>query len=210
MAKLYFHYASMNAGKSARLLTDAYNYQERGMKVAIFKPMADTRTLHMVSSRIGLNASCELISPSMDLFWDIQRRENISCVFVDEAQFLSKRNVSDLCRVVDELNIPVMAYGLRTDFQLNLFEGSYWLLAWADEIRELRGMCHCGRKATTVARIDAQGNFVTEGAQVEIGAEDKYVSLCRKHYHEKVLDRDANNRYGVVIKKETTYEPYLS
>ena len=190
MAKLYYHYASMNAGKSARLLTDAHNYKERGMRVVIYKPAIDTRTSNTVSSRIGLNEKCELIAPDMDLFWDIQHRNKISCIFVDEAQFLSKKNVFDLCRVVDELEIPVMCYGLRTDFQLNLFEGSYWLLAWADEIRELRGMCHCGRKATTVARIDAQGNFVTEGEQVEIGAEDKYVSLCRRHYHEKLLDKN--------------------
>lgn len=188
MAKLYFHYASMNAGKSARLLTDAYNYKERGMNVAIFKPLADTRTMHTVTSRIGLQSTCDIITPRCNLFWEIQRRDNIACVFVDEAQFLSKENVFDLCRVVDELNIPVMCYGLRTDFQLNLFEGSYWLLAWADEIRELRGVCHCGKKATTVARIDSEGNFVTEGAQVVIGAEDTYVSLCRKHYREKVVD----------------------
>lgn len=191
MAKLYFHYASMNAGKSARLLTDAYNYKERGMRVLLYKPAIDTREKRsVIASRVGLKEGCQLIQPDMDLFTDIGLRHGfISCVFVDEAQFLSKQNVFDLARVVDELNIPVMTYGLRTDFQLNLFEGSQWLMSLADEIRELRGVCHCGKKATTVARIDAQGNFVTEGAQVEIGAEDKYVSLCRKHYHEKVLDK---------------------
>lgn len=190
MAKLYFHYASMNAGKSARLLTDAYNYQERGMRILMYKPAIDTREgKQSISSRIGLEATCTMITPDMDLYYDIHNNhfysdseKLVSCVFVDEAQFLSRKNVMDLCRVVDELDIPVMTYGLRTDFQLNLFEGSYMLLALADEIRELRGVCHCGKKATTVARIDANGKFVANGDQIEIGAEDKYVSLCRKHY----------------------------
>lgn len=147
MAKLYFHYASMNAGKSARLLTDAYNYQERGMRILMYKPAIDTREgKQSISSRIGLEATCTMITPDMDLYYDVHNNhfysdseKLVSCVFVDEAQFLSRKNVMDLCRVVDELDIPVMTYGLRTDFQLNLFEGSYMLLALADEIRELRG-----------------------------------------------------------------------
>jgi len=183
VAKLYFHYASMNAGKSASLLKDSNNYNEQGFLTLLYKPAIDTRTLGTIASRMGIEAGCNLIHPGFDLFADIEQHAGtVKCVFVDEAQFLSQDNVLDLCRVVDELEIPVMTYGLRTDFTGRMFEGSTWLMAWADELRELRGVCHCGAAARFVARVDSEGKMVWTGDQVEIGGNDRYVSLCRKHY----------------------------
>lgn len=186
MAQLYFVYASMNAGKSADLLKASYNYTERGMHTLIMKPSVDTRDSSTeVVSRIGLRADASPIDPEMDIleyfkFRNAQRP--LSCVFIDEAQFLEPEQVLQLCQIVDQYDVPVMAYGLRTDFRGELFAGSKALMSCADKLMELKGMCHCGRKATFVARIDAEGNAVQDGPVVEIGSEDRYVSLCRKHW----------------------------
>ena len=188
MAQLYFVYASMNSGKSASLLTAAHNYKERGMGTLILKPAVDDRdSASEVVSRIGLRQDANIVTPDMDIlefFKWAQTQRDIHCVFVDEAQFLSARHVGELARIVDLYNVPVMCYGLRTDFRGELFEGSKTLLAIADKLVELKGVCHCGRKATMVARIDENGNAVRDGEVVEIGGNDKYVSLCRKHWFE--------------------------
>jgi thymidine kinase len=186
MAKLYFHYATMNAGKSTMLLQASYNYRERGMRTAIFIAALDDRAgKGRVSSRIGLSSDAIPFGGSEDLFSmisDMHAAEPIACVFVDEAQFLSAEQAWQLARVSDRIGIPVMAYGLRTDFQGKLFPGSLELLAIADELREVRTICHCGRKATMVVRVDAEGEVIREGAQVEVGGNEKYVSLCRRHW----------------------------
>jgi len=190
MAKLYFHYATMNAGKSTMLLQASYNYRERGMRTAIFIAALDDRAgKGRVASRIGLSSDAIPFGQSDDLFSAIEAmhgEEPIACVFVDEAQFLSTEQVWQLARVSDRIGIPVMAYGLRTDFQGKLFPGSLELLAIADELREVRTICFCGRKATMVVRLDAEGNLVREGAQVDVGGNEKYVSLCRRHWEEQM------------------------
>ena len=190
MAKLYFYYSAMNAGKTTTLLQSAYNYRERGMRTAIFTAALDDRAGQgKVASRIGLSSDAIPFSSSDDLFETIKEmhvREPLACVFVDEAQFLTSEQVWQLARVSDHVGIPVMAYGLRTDFQGKLFPGSLELLAIADELREVRTICFCGRKATMVVRLDAEGNLVREGAQVEVGGNEKYVSLCRRHWEEKM------------------------
>ena len=189
MAKLYFYYSSMNAGKSTALLQSSYNYQERGMKTLVMAPILDDRYgVGRVTSRIGLESPAQSFSDDDNLFEIIDEKrkvEPIDCVLIDECQFLTKSQVFDLGRVTDELNIPVLAYGLRTDFQGEPFEGSKYLLAWADNLKELKAICHCGSKATMVVRQDSTGNTVREGAQVEIGGNDRYVSLCRKHFKEQ-------------------------
>ena len=188
MAKLYFSYATMNAGKSTLLLQASYNYQERGMRTAIFIAAFDDRAGQgRISSRIGLTSDAIAFDRSDDLYRHIEELNAdgsgaIACVFVDEAQFLSEEQVWQLARVADRLSIPVMAYGLRTDFQGKLFPGSRALLAIADEMREVRTICHCGRKATMVVRLGADGKVAKSGAQVEIGGNDKYVSYCRRHW----------------------------
>jgi thymidine kinase len=188
MAKLYFHYATMNAGKSTMLLQASYNYRERGMRTAIFIAALDDRAgKGRVSSRIGLSSDAIPFGTADDLFSTISEMhavEPIACVFVDEAQFLSAEQAWQLARVSDRIGIPVMAYGLRTDFQGKLFPGSLELLAIADELREVRTICHCGRKATMVVRVDAAGEVIREGAQVEVGGNEKYVSLCRRHWED--------------------------
>ncbi|WQN06413.1 thymidine kinase [Escherichia phage vB-Eco-KMB43] len=192
MAQLYFYYASMNAGKSTSLLQSAYNYTERDMRVLILKPAIDNRDSESeVVSRIGLSAPAITFTKSDDLF-DLVYRESLGkrrpdrwrpdAVFVDEAQFMTKEHVLGLCALVDDANIPVLCYGLRTDFQGNLFEGSTALMAFADKLVEMKGICHCGKKATMVLRVDKDGNVIRDGAQIEVGAEDKYVSVCRKHF----------------------------
>jgi len=190
MAKLYFHYATMNAGKSTMLLQASYNYRERGMRTVIFIAALDDRAgKGKVASRIGLSSEAIPFSAADDLFAQIETMhadDPITCVFIDEAQFLSAEQVWQLARVSDRIGIPVMAYGLRTDFQGKLFPGSHELLAIADELREVRTICHCGRKATMVVRVDGKGVVVREGAQVEVGGNDKYVSLCRRHWEEKM------------------------
>jgi thymidine kinase len=186
MAKVYFYYSAMNAGKSTLLLQSSYNYRERGMHTVIFTPALDTRSgLGRVRSRIGLEAEAVAFAPSDDLLGQIRSAANdtpLSCVLVDEAQFLTEAQVRQLTDVADVLNIPVLCYGLRTDFQGNLFEGSRCLLAWADELSEIKTICHCGRKATMVLRLDAMGQALKEGSQVEIGGNERYVSVCRRHF----------------------------
>ncbi len=190
MAKLYFSYAAMNAGKSTLLLQASYNYQERGMKTVILIAAFDDRAgKGRVSSRIGLTSEAIPFYGEDDLFVLVEkllREEEIACVFVDEAQFLQPEQVWQLAHVADRLHIPVMTYGLRTDFQGKLFPGSQELLAIADELREVRTICHCGRKATMVARLDADGRIIKEGAQVDVGGDEKYVSFCRIHWEEKM------------------------
>ncbi|WP_439616104.1 thymidine kinase [Shinella sp.] len=188
MAKLYFSYATMNAGKSTLLLQASYNYRERGMRTAIFIASFDDRAGQgRISSRIGLTSDAIAFDRTDDLYRHIEQLNGdgegeIACVFVDEAQFLSEEQVWQLARAADRLHIPIMAYGLRTDFQGKLFPGSQALLAIADELREVRTICHCGRKATMVVRLGADGKVAREGAQVEIGGNDKYVSYCRRHW----------------------------
>jgi thymidine kinase len=193
MAKLYFYYSSMNAGKSTTLLQSSYNYGERGMQTAILQPEIDTRFgVGKVASRIGIEANAITFTTADNLLSLIERMHNAStlhCIFVDEAQFLTKQQVRQLSDVCDSFDIPVMAYGLRTDFQGNLFEGSQQLLAWADSLCEIKTICHCGRKATMVLRIDASGQAIKDGQQVQIGGNERYMSVCRKHFKQGMAVR---------------------
>ena len=185
MAKLYFYYSTMNAGKSTALLQAAHNYGERGMRTLVYTAQLDDRAGGRVHSRIGISAEARRFSPADDLRAQVaaeQAREPLACVLVDEAQFLTAAHVRQLARVVDELDVPVLCYGLRTDFLGRLFEGSAQLLAWADNLVELKTVCHCGAKATMVVRVRDDGRVEREGAQVEIGGNDRYVSLCRRHF----------------------------
>ena len=189
MAKLYFNYSSMNAGKSTMLLQDNHNYIERGMKPRIYTSDLDNRFGEgEIVSRIGLKAKSNIFTSKTDIYKDVLNFHNnsiVDCVLIDEAQFLTQNQVIQLGKVVDELDIPVLAFGIRTDFQGNLFEGSKYLLAWADNLKEIKTVCHCGRKATMVLRLNAKGEVVSDGTQIEIGGEEKYVSVCRKHFIEK-------------------------
>lgn len=187
MAKLYFYYAAMNAGKSTVLLQSSHNYRERGMNTLLLTPAIDTRYQYgTVSSRIGLSEPALAFQSEDDLFAlvnaDIQSGTQYACVLIDEAQFLTRIQVHQLTMIADELSIPVLAYGLRTDFRGELFPGSQHLLAWADELVELKTICHCGRKATMNMRINANGQVIREGEQVFIGGNDNYVSTCRLHF----------------------------
>jgi thymidine kinase len=188
MAKLYFYYSSMNAGKSTSLLQSSYNYKERGMNTLVLAPQLDNRFgVGKVASRIGIETDATTFTNDTDLFELVESttdREPLHCVLIDEAQFLTRDQVFQLTEVTDELHIPVLAYGLRTDFQGEPFDGSKYLLAWADTLKELKAICHCGTKATMVLRLDAEGKAVTEGSQVEIGGNDRYISMCRKHFKE--------------------------
>ncbi len=188
MAKLYFNYAAMNAGKSTTLLQAAFNYRERGMEVLEFTAAIDNRAdAGVIASRIGLSKDVAVFEAKTDLFEAVAnhiKTHHIACVLVDEAQFLTEAQVMQLAHAVDEFSIPVMCYGLRTDFRGELFEGSARLLAIADEIRELKTICHCGRKATMNLRIDAAGDAVTSGEKIEIGGNDRYIPLCRMHFYE--------------------------
>jgi len=187
MAKLYFYYSAMNAGKTTLLLQSAHNYAERGMRTLILTPRLDDRYgVGRVQSRIGLKAEARAFERGADLYRlceaDVYANGPLHCVLVDEAQFLGKSQVWQLTEIVDRLNVPVMAYGLRTDFRGELFEGSQYLLAWADTLTEVKTICHTGRKATMVVRVDEQGRAVTEGPQVEIGGNDRYVSVTRAEF----------------------------
>lgn len=188
MAKLYFSYAAMNAGKSTILLQASHNYRERGMHTLLFtSALYADDPAGAISSRLGVSSGAELYAAGDDLYATIARGHGeraVSCVFVDEAQFLTPEQVWQLARVTDRLRIPVLCYGLRTDFQGKLFPGSAELLAIADSLREVRTICHCGAKATMVARQDASGATTTEGAQIDI-EKSVYVSLCRKHWEEE-------------------------
>ena len=187
MAKLYFYYSAMNAGKTTTLLQSAHNYRERGMRVAILTPRLDDRAGGgIVASRIGLSAQGAAFDRDDDLKarvdGDIEAHGKLDCVLVDEAQFLGKAQVWQLSEVVDALGIPVLCYGLRTDFRGELFQGSQYLLAWADEIQEIKTICHSGRKATMTVRVDAQGRMVQDGPQVEIGGNERYLSVSRAEF----------------------------
>ena len=186
MAQLYFYYSAMNAGKSTSLLQSAYNYQERGMTVAIYTAALDNRFgLGKVSSRIGLAMDAHIFNAGFNFVSHVQQLKaqgTLDCVLIDEAQFLSKAQVRQLTDIVDELNIPVLAFGLRTDFLGETFAGSEALLAWADKLIELKTICHCGRKANFVVRLDENGNAATAGSQVQIGGNESYVSMCRAHF----------------------------
>jgi len=189
MAKLYFYYSSMNAGKSTALLQSSYNYKERGMNTLVLAPMLDDRYGEAkVTSRIGIDATATVFRYDDDLYAlveSLHADDELHCVLIDEAQFLTRAQVFGLSDVTDKLNIPVLAYGLRTDFQGEPFEGSKYLLAWSDNLKELKAICHCGSKATMVLRLDSSGKAVTEGSQVEIGGNDRYISTCRKHFKEE-------------------------
>lgn len=185
MAKLYFNYSTMNAGKSTALLQVAHNYAERGMRTLLFSALPGERGIGKISSRIGIAADARRFDEATD-FWETCVPEKPHCVLVDEAQFLTKDQVRQLARVVDEANIPVMCYGIRTDFRGELFPGSAALLAWADSLAELKTICSCGRKATMVVRVSPAGAVERQGAQVELGGNDRYVSLCRKHFTESM------------------------
>ena len=188
MAQMYFYYSAMNAGKSTVLLQSSYNYQERGMRTIVLTPRLDDRFGEgTVASRIGLDAPARSFDNGDDLLTYVSsehKQEKVACVFVDEAQFLTDLQVDQLTEVCDSLNIPVLAYGLRTDFQGNLFPGSARLLAVADNFVEIKTICHCGRKATMVLRIGEDGKAVSDGAQIEIGGNERYVSVCRRHFKE--------------------------
>lgn len=184
MAKMYFRYGAMSSSKTANALMVKYNYGERGQNALLVKPAIDVRDgVRTVKSRCGLSSECVLFH-EMDIA--AIKRGDYDCIIVDEAQFLSKDEVQLLTDIVDEYNVPVICYGLRTDFQGNFFEGSHWLMAWADTIEEIKTICWCGRKATMVARV-VDGKFVKSGEQILVGGDDMYVSLCRRHYNEGSL-----------------------
>jgi len=193
VAKLYFYYSSMNAGKSTALLQSSYNYRERDMNTLILVPELDDRYgIGKVTSRIGIESDATTFARSDDLLALVRTRgeaQPLHCVLVDEAQFLTKPQVHQLGEVCDCDDIPVLAYGLRTDFRGEPFEGSQYLLAWADNLKEIKAICHCGAKATMVVRADGSGRALMEGAQVEIGGDERYVSLCRAHFKDSFADR---------------------
>ena len=192
MAKLYFHYSTMNAGKSTVLLQASHNYIERGMQTYLLTAQLDNRAgAGRIASRIGIGTPADTFAADEDLFAKIAARLDAApcaCVFVDEAQFLSRAQVWQLARAVDDLSVPIMCYGLRVDFLGDLFDGSAALLALADEMREVRTICHCGKKATMVVRRGPDGQALREGAQVQIGGNETYVSLCRRHWREEMGD----------------------
>lgn len=190
MAKLHFYYSAMNAGKSTVLLQSDYNYKERGMDTLLFIPQFDTRYgLGKITSRIGLQADAVAFDCNFNLFEHakdiLKSNDNLKCVLVDEAQFLTKAQVGQLSDITDDLNIPVLAYGLRTDFLGEPFEGSKYLLAHADTIIEIKTICHCGKKATMNLRMDKDGKVTMQGDQIEIGGNDRYIAVCRRHFKDK-------------------------
>jgi len=189
MAKLHFYYSAMNAGKSTILLQSAYNYNERGMDTLLFAPRtADRYGEGLIASRIGLQSHAISFDDDFNLFECVEQKlkenSNIRCVLVDEIHFLKKHHIEEMSDIAIKLNLPVLAYGLRSDFRGEPFEASQYLLAWAEEIVEVKTICHCGRKATMNMRIDKEGNKVTEGAQLEVGGNDRYVAVCRRHFLE--------------------------
>lgn len=193
MAQLYYRYSTMNAGKSIELIKVAYNYEERNKRVLVLVPAVDDRHgKGVISSRIGLKREAEIVEDGtniLELFIAEDAKKNIDCVLVDECQFLQKHHVQELAEIVDSFDVPVLAYGLKNDFRNELFEGSYYMLVYADKIEEIKTICWCGRKATMVARV-VNGEFVKQGEQVMVGGDDMYVSLCRKHYNDGRLGMD--------------------
>lgn len=197
MAKLYFYYSAMNAGKTTTLLQSEYNYRERGMKTILFTPLIDDRyKLGTITSRIGLKAKATSYDNSFNFYEYIEdqlkNQENLKCILVDEAQFLSKEQVLQLSDVADFLKLPVLTYGLRSDFLGEPFEGSKYLLTMAEELNEIKTICHCGRKATMNARMDQDGKILRHGQQVEIGGNEKYISLCHRHFKQGITETDKN------------------
>lgn len=192
MAKLYFHYSTMNAGKSTLLLQASHNYREGGMDTYLITAQLDDRLGEgRIGSRIGIGEVADTFCETEDMFAKISARLQsgpVACIFIDEAQFLTQDQVWQLTRVVDDLGVPVMCYGLRVDFQGRLFSGSSALLAWADEMREVRTICHCGKKATMVIRRGADGQAMKDGDQVVIGGNETYQSLCRRHWRQAIGD----------------------
>ncbi len=189
MAKLHFYYSAMNAGKTTTLLQSSYNYIERGMETLLFIPKIDTRVAEgTIASRIGLESPAISFDEIFDFFTFTRQKKDslpkLTCILIDEAQFLKKEQVEQLCRIVDELKLPVLAYGLRSDFRGEPFEGSKYLLTWAEDLIEIKTICHCGKKATMNQRVDQNGRPVRDGAQIEIGGNERYISLCRKHFIE--------------------------
>ena len=197
MAQLYYRYSTMNAGKSIELIKVAYNYEERGKRVLVFTPSIDDRSgVGIVSSRIGIQRDALPISDDtnlLEVFMKENARETVDCVLVDECQFLRKHHIQELVEIVDSCDVPVLAYGLKNDFRNELFEGSYYMLIYADKIEEIKTICWCGRKATMVARV-VDGKFVKEGQQIVVGGLDMYVSLCRKHYNDGRLGPEFDNK----------------
>ncbi|MBA2934776.1 thymidine kinase [Sphingomonas sp. CGMCC 1.13654] len=190
MAKLYFYYSAMNAGKSTQLLQSAFNYAERGMRTLLFTAGVHDRGGHgVIDSRIGLKAEATPFDTATDLHAEVSDARQggaVGCVLIDEAQFLTRAQALQLARVCDEMGVPVLCYGLRTDFRAELFEGSAALLALADILSEIKTVCNCGRKATMNLRIDEHGNAITVGDQIGIGGNDRYIALCRRHYMERI------------------------
>ena len=193
MAQLYYRYSTMNAGKSIELIKVAYNYEERGQRVMTLLPAIDDRYgVGVITSRIGIQREAMLVKDDtniLELFLAEKEKGEIDCVLIDECQFLRKHHVEELIEIVDTFNVPVMAYGLKNDFRNQLFEGSYYMLIYADKIEEIKTICWCGRKATMVARV-VDGEIVKQGEQIVIGGNDMYVSLCRKHYNDGRLGPD--------------------
>lgn len=194
MAKLYFYYAAMNAGKSTTLLQSSFNYRERGMSTMLFTSALDDRFgANIISTSIGLDAEAQTFDDTTDIYHVIEKNaaaEGTKCVFIDEAHFLTRAQVLALTKVPDYLDIPVICYGLRTDFQAKLFEGSAALMALADEMVELKTICDCGKKAIMNLRVDDKGQAIKEGAQKEIGGEERYIPLCRRHFMQRVGDME--------------------
>jgi len=211
MAKLYFYYASMNAGKSTTLLQADFNYRERGMKTLLFTAAIDDRAGEgVIASRIGLQIDARRYEQGTDIRAEVEdelKKRKLHCVLLDEAQFLTRAQVVQLASICDDLDIPVLAYGLRTDFQANLFEGSAHLLALADTLVELKAVCDCGRKATMNLRVDSEGRAVAQGASIEIGGNDRYISLCRRHFMDRLAEADGEQLRFSLLRNERRVEP---
>jgi thymidine kinase len=195
MAQLYFYFSAMNAGKSTALLQSDYNYHERGMSTRLLTAQLDNRFGEgRIASRIGLEKPADMFTQETDLIaWHLEKPD-VDCILIDEAQFLTREQVDQLAIIVDKHHVPVLCYGIRTDFQGELFSGSERLLAISDKLTELKTICHCGRKAIMVVRMDEHGNALAEGAQVQIGGNERYVSMCRKHYYDALAGQKSNGR----------------
>jgi thymidine kinase len=211
MAKLYFYYASMNAGKSTTLLQADFNYRERGMETMLYTAAIDDRAgKGIIASRIGLQIGARLYDRETDIRAEVEeeiKKRELHCILLDEAQFLTRPQVVQLASICDDLDIPVLAYGLRTDFQANLFEGSAHLLALADTLVELKAVCDCGRKATMNLRVDEEGRAVAQGASIEIGGNDRYISLCRRHFMARLAEADGEQLRFSLLRAECRVEP---